>query len=147
MLTSFEMKLLQSSTATDATISLYQDAGDDIGTLMASYTTLVSAAGIRTFANTNPSIQLMAGSKYWIEARTTVEGSGLYSGWNNNNQNVRGLIKFGAVRGTSTNPASTYTVGSGELPAFRVNVVPEPSSLVAMGGLVALAALRRRKVN
>lgn len=114
---------------------------------MASYTTLVSAGGVTTFGNSDPSIQLIAGNKYWIEAKTAVEGNNLYAGWFINNQGVNGLIKFGAVRGTAANPTSTYAVGPAELPAFRVNVVPEPSTLAAMGGFVAFAALRRRKAN
>ena len=143
-LTTIEMRLQASSTPATATISLFKDSGDDIGALIAEFSSDLTTGGLKTLTNSNPSIELVAGTKYWIEAKSTA-GSGLYSGWYINNQGVTGLIKFGSVAGTLANPTSTYKVGPAELTAFRVNVapVPEPSTLacLAAGSLL----MRRRK--
>lgn len=147
---SLTMKLLPSTTPANATISLFEDAGNDIGLLKTSFVSLIGPGGLTVFTNSNPSIQLTAGNKYWIEAKTTAAGSNLYSGWSVNNQGIRGITKFGAVLGSFSNPTSTYTVGSNaELPAFRVTVapVPEPSTLAAMGLFTAFTAMRRRKAK
>lgn len=148
-LNTIELKLLRSSGGNGiATVSLFQDSGNDIGALMREYTVNVTSAGIKTITNSDPSLQLVAGGKYWIETKAAA-GSGVYSGWYINNQTITGLQKFGAVLGTSANPTSTYNVGSAELGAFRVDVtpVPEPTSMVAMGLFAAMTALRRRKAN
>lgn len=139
------IKLLPSATAANATISLFEDSGNDIGSLMTIFTTLVSSGGLTTFTNSNSNIQLNAGNKYWIEAKTTVIGSGLYSGWYTNNQGVIGLNKFGNLSGSKPN----YQVGTAEVPALRVTAmpVPEPTTLVALSLLASVAAIRRRKTN
>lgn len=143
-LTTIDLMLQKSTTPGVATISLFQDSGNDIGTLLGVFSADVTAAGVKTLSNSNPSLELVAANKYWIEAKSTA-GSGLYSGWSLNNQGVNGLIKFGNVEGSLGNPTSTYKVGPAELPAFRVSVapVPEPSTLacLAAGSLL----LRRRK--
>lgn len=143
-LTTIDLMLQRSTTPGIATISLFQDSGNDIGTLLGVFSADVTSAGVKTLTNSNPSLELVAGNKYWIEAKSTA-GSNLYSGWYINNQGVNGLIKFGSVEGSLGNPTSTYKVGPAELPAFRVNVapVPEPSTLacLAAGSLL----LRRRK--
>jgi hypothetical protein len=126
------------------TVSLFRDSGNDIGALMSVFTVDVTDGGLKTITNLNPNIQLVQGQKYWIEAKTPI-GSGVYSGWNQNNQSIRGLLKFGAVNGSAGN---TYNVGSNAiLPAFSVGVqaVPEPSTLAAMGLFATFTALRRRR--
>lgn len=143
-LTSIELALQASATAAGATFSVFNDASDDIGSLVTVFTPVISTAGLYTLTNSNPSIQLTAGDKYWIEAKTSVLGSSLYSGWRQNNQSIFGRTKFGQVLGSSaSNTTSTYTIStSSRLPAFRVNVaqpVPEPASMAALGlGLFSL---------
>jgi hypothetical protein len=106
------LKLQGSSTAASATISLFHDSGNDIGTLLTNFTTVISTGGMTTFTNTDPNVKLISGNKYWIEAKTTTVGSGLYSGWFVNSQGIKGPFKFGNVGGTSLNPNSTYNVGN-----------------------------------
>lgn len=138
---------LRTSTGTKiGKISLYEDSGNDIGALLGSFEVDLTTTGVKTIKNSNPSIMLLAGSKYWLEASSAI-GSGVYSGWNINDQNMNGLIKFGAVNGTSQNPTSTYKVGNGALTAFSVQVVPEPSTLIVMGSMMGLGIIRRRKAN
>jgi hypothetical protein len=115
-LTSLDLKLLGSGTPGTVRVSLFEDAGNDTGSLMTVLTTRASSAGIKVVTNSDPNIRLVAGRKYWIEMKSDA-GSGVYSGWYINNQNIRGSIKFGAVG------QGSYKVGSNsEIPAFRVNV-------------------------
>lgn len=149
-LESIVLAVQRSTTPANATISLFEDSGNDIGALMTSFVTLVGPGGITTFTSSNPALKLTAGNKYWVEAKTTTAGSDLYSGLLINNQGIRGFNKIGAVLGTASNPTSTYTVSSaGEVPALRVTVapVPEPSTLAAMGLFTAFTAMRRRKAK
>ncbi len=136
---------LQSGSGTKVTkVSLFKDSGNDIGSLLAIFEADVSTGGLKTLNNSNPDLQLVSGEKYWIESSAAI-GSGMYGAWNENNQGIRGFMKFGQVNQT---PNSTYNVGpNGSLPAFTVNVtpVPEPSTLLAMGFFASMTALRRRK--
>lgn len=144
-----KVKLLAGGGTGVSTISLFEDSGNDIGTLMASFTVDVTTAGVKTITNTDPSLELVAGGKYWLEAKSAV-GSNVYGGWNINNQNIRGFLKFGAVLGNASNPTSTYTVGNNALlPGFSVEVspVPEPASMLALGLVASAVAVRRRKKN
>lgn len=144
-----KIKLQASGGSGISTISLFEDSGNDIGSLMATYTVDVTTAGVKTITNTDPSIELVAGGKYWLEAKSAV-GSGVYSGWNQNNQSIRGFLKFGAVLGNANNPTSTYNVGNNAiLPGFSVEVspVPEPASMLALGLVASAVAVRRRKKN
>lgn len=139
------IKLRTQASAGNGIISLYRDSGDDIGGLMAQFTVDLTTAGVKTLTNTDPSIQLVSGEKYWIECSSAI-GSGVYSGWLRNNQSINGRIKFGQI---NASPSSTYTAGSGALSAFSVNVtpVPEPFTLAAMGMFSALIARRRLKAR
>ncbi len=136
---------LQSGSGTKlAAVSLFKDSGNDIGSLLAIFQADVSTGGLKILNNSNPDLQLVSGEKYWIEASAAI-GSGMYGAWNENNQGIRGYLKFGQVNQT---PTSTYSITSnGSLPAFTVNVtpVPEPSTLVAMGLFASMTALRRRR--
>ncbi len=105
-----------------ATISLFEDNGNDIGTLMATFTVDLRTAGVKTFTNNDRGVRLIGGRKYWIEAKAAA-GSTVYSGWNENDQGRTGLIKFGQVE---AKPNSTYRVGGGALPAFSVDVIARP---------------------
>lgn len=105
-----------------ATISLFEDNGNDIGSLMTTFTIDLRSAGVKTVMNHDRRVRLISGRKYWIEAKAAA-GSQVYAGWNTNNQGQRGLVKFGQVE---DKPNSTYKVGSGELPAFSVDVTARP---------------------
>ncbi len=117
-LSAITMRLQRSSTPANATITIFQDSGNNIGAAMARFSVRVSTGGLVTIRSSNPNNQLIAGRKYWLEVKTTVAGSGLYSGWSWNNRTIRGLIKFGKAAGQKP----SYAVGNGVLPAFRVEV-------------------------
>lgn len=119
-----KMKLLRSGDGKRnfATISLFEDNGNDIGTLKATFTADLRTAGVKTFMNNDRRVRLIGGRKYWIEAKSAA-GSGVYSGWSQNDQGRTGLIKFGQLE---AEPSSTYRVGEGTLPAFSVDVESRP---------------------
>ncbi|GIK33152.1 MAG: PEP-CTERM sorting domain-containing protein [Fimbriimonadaceae bacterium] len=120
----------------DYSVSLRDDSSDAPG----SYITTWSGIAAGAFGagdppiflpNGFPSIVLSSGTKYWVEVKPTTDGT--WGGWNFNDQ--------GDTRLTSFNDGAPSVSDAG---AFRVNVVPEPASMAALG-LGAVALIRRRK--
>lgn len=122
----------------DYSVSLRDDSSDTPGSYITTWFGI--AAGPFGAANPPiglpnafPSIVLSSGTKYWVEVKpTTVDTSGA---WNYNDQGDTRLTAF-----------NDGTPGISRASVFRVNVVPEPASMAALG-LGAVALIRRRKSN
>lgn len=132
-----------SSGDTTLNVAMYNDNGSDqLGTWFTTWTFADSnsAGHITTLTNAFPSLTLTAGQKYWVEVFSATNG---LHAWNL----ADASIPLGRIT-WSTNDGTTYNYASGAtVSAFDVTVVPEPTSMIALGlGVAALAARRRRKV-
>lgn len=122
----------------DINVFLFDDNNDERGSQMIAWGETLTAGPsvIKTLTNPFPSVGLTAGSKYWLEIRPI--SSGLWAAWNENDQGLSSLAY------------SENTLGSGygnlATSAFRVNTVPEPASMAALG-LGALALVRKRRTK
>ncbi len=115
-------------------VGFYSDAGNDVGTPLASWTTTISGQTVRTL--TAPAgIPIVAGAKYWVGL---IAQDNSYLAWNNTSPAINGpyAVNYDTQSGSV----------SGQISAFRVETqaVPEPGTLAALG-LGAAALLRRRK--
>ncbi len=123
--------------AGDLNILLYEDNAGTIGNLKIGWgeSTVPGPDAITTLVNPFPSVSLTAGAKYWLELRGVT--SGVWAAWNLNNQGLTSNAFFA----TDSNSGSYTTLDTA---TFRVNTVPEPASMAALG-LGALALVRRRR--
>lgn len=120
----------------DYSISLLMDGGDVPGGGITTWSGVTagsfgSGGAPIMVINGFPSIVLSSGTKYWVEVKPT--SGDTWGAWNFNDQ--------GDTRLMSVSGGAPSTADSG---AFRVNVVPEPASMAALG-LGAVALIRRRK--
>jgi hypothetical protein len=130
-----------------ATISLWSSVGDLPGSELGSWmvtdlpvfgstsTTLASITGIS-------GIHLDAGTQYFLVIEAADDA---WEAWNENTQNVTGLLLQDSGSGWNSFPGST-------LGAFDVLTgsggVPEPGTFLMMGsGVLAAAGVFRRKIN
>ncbi len=117
------------------------DSGLPDPTFLDEETVLAPDATEIVTANFSGSLQLSAGSTYWVWLFAPGDGD---SSWHENDQGLLGLAQ--SITSDAT-PAFSYQDGEGYLtPAFRVNgtLVPEPSSS-ALLLLASLTLLRRRR--
>ncbi len=123
-------------------ILLREDESNEAGPIIMDHTVAAPPVGdpakIVKLSNSLTFITLTAGRKYWIEARGI--GTGLDSLWHFSNQSGLGRT---SSEGAAFNK---FYQDDQIMPAFRVNVVPEPASMVALG-LGALALIRNRRKN
>lgn len=124
----------------DYAVSLYEDAGDSVGTWMTTWwgsgLGSFGSSYILTLVNGFPSVALTAGNKYWLIASAPGD---TWNAWMFNNQGGMGNHAFSADDGAS------YGYSTQNQGAFEVNVVPEPASMSAIAAGIAAMALRRRR--
>jgi hypothetical protein len=128
-LTSIKLALFGNA---DYTVSLAEGGATAPGTTLASWSVL--GGGVTTLTP-GSSVLLTAGDYYVVVEQLSGDGA-----WNWNTAGDSGPFSF-------TNPANTWNSTSGTRGVMRVSVeaVPEPASIIALGGLVAVALKRRRK--
>lgn len=123
-------------------VILYNDSGTNtIGNRRATWTQSLAEFGspdLLNLVNTDQSLILVAGAKYWLGTHYVVDDT--WDAWNFT------TLTDEQFAGFSYDGGDTYDYGM-QLPAgaFEVNVVPEPTSLVALGAGFGLAAIRRRR--
>lgn len=140
-LDSIRLALQHVSGANNFEVTLYEDAGDAVGSFITSWTGgglgAFGSTSILTLNNAFPEIELTAGSKYWLVAAGMDD---VWSAWMINNQGDMGGHTI------STNSGASWSYTTVNRGAFEVNVVPEPVSMGALAaGLGGLALRRRRK--
>jgi hypothetical protein len=120
----------------DLAVFLREDIGDALGDQLIVWGVAATAgpSAITTLVNPFPSVGLTAGSKYWLELRPN--SSGTWAAWNENDQGLSSLAYAENTGGSGYGNLATS--------AFRVNTVPEPASMAALG-LGALALVRKRR--
>ncbi len=122
--------------AGDINILLYKDNADTIGDQIIGWgkSVVPGPSTIETLTNSFPSVSLTAGAKYWLELRGV--SNGVYTAWNENDQGLNSNAYYWNSGGSGYTTLATS--------AFRVNTVPEPASMAALG-LGALALVRKRR--
>lgn len=125
-----------------AYVYLHRDSGDSIGSAMIGWYFLDlpefgTAFSSKVLHNPFSDKILTAGEKYWVSVKPGAADT--WNAWNWNDQFDVGR------RGYSSDGGDTYTyVGDSRRGAMRVEVVPEPASMLALAGLAAWAVSRRR---
>jgi len=127
-------------------VTLYNDSGSNtVGSWFINW----SWGGLPTFGTayapavlSNPFnwVTLTAGTKYWISVRPGQPDT--WDAWNlSTSNNV-------LLSGVSTDSGATYNYSRTiDTAAFRIETVPEPTSMIALGaGGIGLLLKRRRKV-
>lgn len=117
----------------DYTVSINAGGSTIPGSSIANWT--VTGNGISTLTPSVP-VNLSPGSYYL----TVKHLSGTGGAWNGNSIGDIGSYSF-------TNTPDVWTAGAGERPVYQIAAtpVPEPASLLALGGLVAVVARRKKK--
>lgn len=100
-----------------------------------------SDSALVTFNYSGPALSLAAGQVYWLSLAPANPNTNVV--WHFGGAGVRGSIS------NSTNGTSYNAPFTGDLSAFRVNVVPEPSTyaLAAAGAGFLYAFIRRRRLR
>lgn len=128
--------------SSDLDILLREDSAGSVGPVMKSWsiTRTDPTSTIASLTNTDLSVIVNAGSTYWLDISTNTDG---HHAWNVNDQSVLGRRAVSIDNGTSWTYADSQTIGVFDV---RLEPVPEPASMIALGaGAAALIARRRRK--
>jgi hypothetical protein len=123
-------------------LTLFADNGGTPGTVMETWTgvSLPSSLDITpvVFTNAVSGVSLVAGQNYWLAF--TAGTPRTQEGWRVNSIGLNGPLSFSTDGGMTWPPALPAI-----LPAFSVEVTPEPVPMAVLGlGVVPLILLRRR---
>jgi hypothetical protein len=126
-----------SSNISDLIVMITADNSGNPGTVLGSVQVTAPASSAIVTADFGNDLQLAAGGAYWVRVSTAAASGQDF--WHISSPKLIGDCKWSDNNGQGWH-------GYSELPAFRVNGVPEPAtiSLLALGGL---AMLRRGKAG
>ena len=126
-----------SSNISDITVMITADNSEYPGTVLATKQVTAPASSAIVTADFANNLQLTAGSAYWVRVSTVATSGQVF--WHiSQPKRYDGACKWSGNNGQSWNGYSS------ELPAFRVNSVPEPATVLLLG-IGALCLVNRRK--
>ncbi len=119
------------------------DAAGELGPVLASFTRsdVPPFGGLdapETLVNSDPTVTLTAGNRYWIVVAPGVGNTEAVWNWNSLGSADR--------RTFSINGGATYSYLEGRVGAMRIEVVPEPTAAaLVVAGVVLMGVIRRRR--
>lgn len=131
VLNRFHVTLFNNLRKVQGRFTMWHDNGDKLGDQLGGWLATVDKSSPRTYEilNSDSNAYLQSGRKYWLLIETTESNSEF--AWVKNAYDIRGL------RATVRNGQWEYLYNY-QLPTLKVEVVPEPATLVvlALGGVM-----------
>ncbi len=125
-----------SSNISDITVMITADNAERPGTVLAAVQVTAPASSAIVTADFANNLQLTAGIAYWVRLSAAAASGQIF--WH-----ISQPVVHGTCDHSNNNGLSWEGYGNGELPAFRVNGVPEPTTICLLG-LGALSLIRKK---